>query len=241
MFLVLLLFPFSTRGYEEVTVTNSGTIKGFVKVQGEPRDLPAVEVFKFKEVCKNVLNESLVVGPGRGVRYAVLTLEGISQGKKVERETVNELDNLGCRFVPHVQAASVGQWLVIKNSDPILHAAHAYFENGQPDFNVGLYPGRVRRKPLVSPSIVKVVCEVHPWMRAYIVVTEHAYHVVTDIFGDYEPRDVPPGTYRLKVWHESLGTQEKKVEVRAEIVSKVDFLFSSGHWVKKCGSIGFGV
>jgi mono/diheme cytochrome c family protein len=55
-----------------------------------------------------------------------LTLEGITQGKKVERETVNELDNLGCRFVPHVQAASVGQWLVIKNRDPILHAAHAY-------------------------------------------------------------------------------------------------------------------
>ncbi len=125
-FLVLLLFPFSTRGYEEITVTNSGTIEGFVKVQGEPRDLPAPQVFKFKEVCKNVPNESLVVRPGRGVRYAVLTLEGISQGKKVERETVNELDNLGCRFVPHVQAASVGQWLVIKNSDPILHAAHAY-------------------------------------------------------------------------------------------------------------------
>jgi hypothetical protein len=125
-FLVLLLFPFSTRGYEEITVTNSGTIEGFVKVQGEPRDLPAPQVFKFKEVCKNVPNESLVVGPGRGVRYAVLTLEGITQGKKVERETVNELDNLGCRFVPHVQAASVGQWLVIKNRDPILHAAHAY-------------------------------------------------------------------------------------------------------------------
>jgi len=66
-FLVLLLFPFSTRGYEEVTVTKSGTILGFVKVQGEPRDLPAPQVFKFKEVCKNVPNESLVVGPGRGL------------------------------------------------------------------------------------------------------------------------------------------------------------------------------
>jgi len=125
-FLVLLLFPFSTREYEEITVTNSGTIEGFVKVQGEPRDLPAPQVFKFKEVCKSVPNDSVVVGLEGGVRYAVLTLEGVTKGKKVEREAVNELDNLGCRFVPHVQAASVGQWLVIKNSDPILHAAHAY-------------------------------------------------------------------------------------------------------------------
>ena len=84
-FLVLLLFPFSTRGYEEVTVTDPGTIEGFVKVQGEPRDLPAPQVFKFKEVCKSVPNDSVVVWLEGGVRYAVLTLKGVTKGKKVER------------------------------------------------------------------------------------------------------------------------------------------------------------
>ena len=49
-------------------------------------------------------------------------LEGITKGNAVEREAINELDNVKCRFVPHVQAASVGQWLVIKNSDRILFA-----------------------------------------------------------------------------------------------------------------------
>ncbi len=57
-------------------------------------------------------------GHSRGLRYAVVTLEGVATGKAVEREAVHELDNLGCRFSPHVQAASVGQWLVIKNNDP---------------------------------------------------------------------------------------------------------------------------
>ncbi len=230
---LLLVFPAYTRGYEEITVRNGGTIRGFVKVHGQFSKLKAPEVFKFKEVCKNVPNEELVIGRDRGVRYAVVVLQGITKGKAVEREAVNELDNANCRFVPHVQAASVGQWLVIKNSDPILHAAHAYFEGGQPQFNIGLFPGKVRRKPLISPGVVKVRCEVHPWMRAFVVVTEHPYHGVTDIFGEYEIRDVPPGTYRLKIWHEILGTQVKEVHVKGGEISKADFSISSTRGVKK--------
>ncbi|MFQ5540539.1 MAG: hypothetical protein ACE5FB_09045 [Candidatus Binatia bacterium] len=231
--LALLLFPLHVRGYEEVAVTNGGTIRGFVRVQGRLPESPPPKILKFKKICENVSNERLVVGPDRGVRYAVVVLEGITKGKPVEREVVNELDNVNCRFVPHVQAASVGQWLVIKNSDPILHAAHAFFEDGQPQFNVGLFPGKVRRKPLIGPGIVKVLCEVHPWMKAFVFVTEHPYHGVTDIFGEYEIRDVPQGSYLLKVWHETLGTQEKQVEVKSGTVSEVEFILSLSQAVKK--------
>ncbi len=227
------VFPVGGGAYEGVTVKNGGTIMGAVKIQGEVPQLRSLKVFKFKEICKDVPDESLVVGPDFGVRYAVLTLEGISRGGKLERGIIHELDNQGCRFVPHVQAAGVGQWLVIKNSDPILHAAHAIFEDGQPDFNLGLYPGNVRKKPLVRSGIARVVCEVHPWMTSYIVVTEHPYHSVTDLFGEYEIRNVPPGTYRLKVWHERLGTQVKEVVVKGKAVSKVNFLFLSGQGRKK--------
>lgn len=225
-FLALLLFPSEIGGYEGMELTNGGMIRGVVKLPGKILELPAPEIFKFKEVCKGVPNERVVVGLEGGVRYAVLTLEGVTKGKSVEREAVNELDNQGCRFVPHVQAASVGQWLVVRNSDPILHTAHAHFKSGQPDFNLGLYPGKVSRKLLVSPGIVPIVCDVHPWMRATIVVTEHPYHAVTDILGEYEIRDIPPGNYRLKVWHESLGMQEKAVEVKGGGASEVDFFLS---------------
>jgi len=232
-FLALLLFPSEIGGYEGIEVTNGGMIRGVVKLQGKLSELPAPEIFKFKQVCEGVPNESVVVGFEGGVRYAVLTLEGVNKGKQVERAAVNELDNQGCRFVPHVQAASVGQWLVVRNSDPILHTAHAHFKSGQPDFNLGLYPGKVSRKPLVSPGVVPVVCDVHPWMKAYIVVTEHPYHAVTDIQGEYEIRDIPPGNYRLKVWHETLVTQEKPVEVKGGGVSEVEFFLSGGQRVIK--------
>ena len=229
----LLLFPSLAPGYEEVAVTNGGTISGFVKIQGKSPKLPPLEVLKNKELCKNVPNERLVAGPGQGVRYAVVTLEGITKGKAVEREAVHELDNLRCSFAPHVQAASIGQFLVIKNSDPILHTAHAYMPAGQPHFNVGLYPGKVSRKPLVGVGIVKIVCEVHPWMSAFIVVTEHPYYAVSDVYGEYLINDIPPGTYRLKVWHETLGTQEKEVRIREKETLQVDVNFSTFKGAKK--------
>lgn len=233
MGLVAILFPVLLSAYEEITVANGGAIKGSVKLQGKAPKLPPVDVFKYKEFCKDVPNESLVIGSRSGIRYAVVTLEGISRGKAVEREAVHELDNVRCRFVPHVQAASVGQFLVLKNTDPILHTAHAYFHDGQPDFNVGLYPGRVSRKPLVTPGVVKILCEVHPWMTAFIAITEHPYHAVTDLYGEYLIDDIPPGTYRLKVWHETLGTQEKEVRVAEGKTLQVDFTFSAPKGAKK--------
>ena len=230
--LPLVLYA-SAAAYDEIAVTNGGTIKGAVRLVGKPPKLPPLEIVKFKEVCQKVPNETLVVGPAQGTRYAVVTLEEITKGKAVERETLHELDNAKCRFVPHVQAASVGQFVVIKNNDPILHTAHAYFPDRQPQFNVGLYPGRVSRKPLVAAGVVKILCEVHPWMSATIVVTEHPYHAVTDAYGEYQITDIPAGTYRLKVWHESLGTQEKTVAVRAGGSVDVDFALSPSAGAKK--------
>lgn len=206
-----------------------GTIKGFVRIEGELPKLAPLEVNKDTDICKDVLNETLVVGPGNGVQYGVVTVEGLA--KKAEPpgadqvSTVNRLDNRGCRFVPHVLAMEVNQFLEIDNSDPILHASHALFHEGQPQFNVGLYPGRIVRKPIVATGPVKVICEVHPWMTAYVFVAENPYHAVTDIYGRYEIRDVPPGTYRIKVWHERLGTQEQKVIVTDGKTTEAIFTF----------------
>jgi plastocyanin len=230
---LIAAFASIAAAYEEIAVTNGGTLRGSVKVEGKvPKPAP-VQITKFKEVCKDVPNETLLIGPGQGLRYAVVTLEGITKGKAVEKEAVHELDNLGCRFVPHVLASTVGQFVVFKNSDPILHTAHALFTSGQPQFNIGLYPGKVSRKPLVTPGVVKVVCEVHPWMSAYIVVSEHPYYSVTDVYGEYLINDIPAGSYRLKVWHETLGTQEKPVEVKAGGSQNVDFVLAATPGVKK--------
>jgi plastocyanin len=228
-----IVFTSYAAAYDEITVNNGATIRGSVKIEGKLPSLPPLQISKYKEVCKDVPNENLIVGPGQGLRYAVVTLEGITKGKAVEKEAQHELDNVRCRFVPHVLVASVGQFVLMKNTDSILHTVHAFFINGQPQFNVGLYPGRVSRKPLVTPGVVKILCEVHPWMSAYLVVTDHPYQAVTDAYGEYLINDIPAGTYKVKVWHESLGSEEKSVELKAGDSHNVDFVFKPSPGVKK--------
>ena len=70
-------------------------------------------------------------------------------------------------------------------------------------------------------------------MSAYIVVTDHPYYAVTDLYGEYELSEVPPGTYQLKIWHESLGVQEKRIEVKAGGAQQLDFSFTAAAGVKK--------
>jgi Polysaccharide lyase family 4, domain II len=209
--------------------TAGGTIKGFIRIEGEMPKLAPLAINKDTDICKDVPNERLVVGPGKGLRYGVVTVEGLAnQAAPAGAEqvaTVNRLDNKGCRFVPHVLAMGVNEFLEIDNSDPILHAAHALFHEGQPQFNVGMYPGRIVHKPMVAAGIVKVICEVHPWMNAYVFVAENPYYAVTDIYGRYEIRGVPPGTYRIKAWHELLGTQEQKVIVTDGKTTEATFTF----------------
>ena len=83
----IAVFSWASAAYEEIAVNNGATIRGSVKVEGRLPKLPSLQITKFKEVCRDGLNESLLVGPGQGLRYAVVTLEkGITKGKAVEKE-----------------------------------------------------------------------------------------------------------------------------------------------------------
>lgn len=203
-----------------------GTLSGTVRLSGPP-PAPAVQpVFKHPEVCgPSVPDDHLVVGPGGGVRYAVVTLEGVPGGQGGDRDAVVVLNNLACRFDPHVLVAEVGQTLELRNGDPILHNADARI--GQETlFNVALTPGRVIRKPLARAGLVKITCDVrHTWMSAFVMVADHRFHTVTDAEGVYELRDVPPGTYTLRTWHETLGTREQQVTVAPGRPATVDVTF----------------
>jgi hypothetical protein len=203
--------------------TDPGVVAGAVRLEGPAPTRPALPVFKHREVCgEGVPDERLLVGPGGGVRNAVVTVEGVRGGLKPERDLTHVLDNRECRFVPHVQVAEVGQWLEIRNSDPVLHNADARIGK-ETLFNVGLWPDRRVRKPLARAGLVAITCDVrHTWMSAYVAVAEHPYHAVTDAYGAYEIRDVPPGRYTVKIWHEELGTIERAVDVETGATATFD-------------------
>jgi len=201
-------------------------VTGTVKLAGPPPARPPLPVFKHQEVCgEGVPDDRLVVGPGGGVRYAVVTVEGVRGGRKPERDVTLVLDNRACRFEPHVQVAEVGQWLEIRNSDPVLHNADARLGK-ETLFNVALPPDRRVRKPLARPGLVAFTCDVrHTWMSAFIAVADHPYHTVTDAHGAYEVRDLPPGTYTLRIWHEELGTEERPLTIEPGKTVTVDVTY----------------
>lgn len=189
--------------YEVVTVPEAGVLTGVVKFAGTPPRLEALPVNKNRDVCGDSKpSEALVLGPDRGVRGAVILLEGVTRGKKPAGEAV--LDNARCVFVSHVTAVMAGERTRVKNSDAILHNTHGF--QGKPTvFNLAL-PNRDQMiditKRLTKPGIIRVVCDAHPHMSAWMIVHDSPYYAVTDERGGFRIEGIPPGSYKVTMWHE---------------------------------------
>lgn len=184
-------------------MSDGGRLTGVVRFVGNPPKLAPIPVKKNQDVCgPSVANEALVLGPGNGVRGSVILVEGVSRGKKAEGELI--LDNARCLFVPHVSAVMAGAPAKIRNSDPIQHNAHGFLAT-RAIFNVPLFSkGRVVdiTPRLKQPGVVRVLCDVHTHMSAWVVAHDSPYFAVTDEKGDFRIDAIPPGKYQVTVWHE---------------------------------------
>lgn len=228
---LLLLFgpPGMAAAYQGAPVTGGGEVRGTVRFVGMFPKSEEFAVTKDATVCGTTKrDEALLVSTTRGVRYVVVTLEGISSGKEIVPPAAPVLANRGCLFEPRVLALPVGTKLEIRNDDPILHNTHARYESGEELFNIALpIKGLRLKKELKKPGLVSVTCDAgHTWMKAFLVVTEHPYVAVTDTAGTFALADVPPGTYTLKAWHEVLGTETREVTVRPAAATEVAFEYA---------------
>lgn len=161
----------------------------------------------------------------RGMRHnadAVIYVEKIP-GKTFHppKEPVT-IDQLKLTFIPHVLPVLVGTTVVFPNSDEVRHNV---FSTSPPKrFNLGTYPrGVVKTITFDKPGVVDLLCNVHTEMSAYVVVVETTYFAVTGKDGSYTIKNVPPGKYILKAWHEKLKPQAKEIEVVAGSPAQADF------------------
>lgn len=197
--------------YEVVPVRDGGALAGIVRFVGTPPKLAPLPVNKNRDVCgEQKPSEALVVGPDRGVRGSVILIEGVGRGKKAGADVV--LDNHRCLFVAHVSAVMAGDRVRVRNSDPILHNTHGFL--GKPTvFNLAL-PNKDQvidiTKRLTRPGVVRILCDAHPHMAAWFIVHDNPYLAVTDERGAFRIDEVPPGTYRVTMWHE--GFRPKRAD-----------------------------
>lgn len=136
------------------------------------------------------------------------------------------LDQRGCRFDPHVVATMVGQAVMVRNSDPFLHSVHSMDADQSPAFDFAQPTiGQRLLEPLQTVETFKVKCDLHPWMSAWIRVFNHPYFSVTRRDGTFAIRNLPPGKYTIKAWHEWLGVEQKEITLIAGKPAQIEFTF----------------
>jgi plastocyanin len=195
----------------------AAAIRGVVQYGGGPVEPKKLPVTIDQYVCgKEKASEDLLVGPQRGVRNAVVWLQTPPPGAAWEAAPQKvEMDQKGCVFVPHVVLVPAGGTVEFLNSDRLLHNLHSVSREN-PSFNRTQPRGRAIPIAFARPEIIRVNCDLHSWMRAWVVVADHPFYALTNEAGEFALPNVPPGKYTLQIWQETLGITSRDVSVGAE-------------------------
>ena len=190
------------RAYTEVAVGDGGTLAGVVRFVGKPVRPGTTPVARTGSLWRSDPRGPLVLGPDRGVVGGVVLVQGVAQGKRGRFDAV--LDHRGCAFAPRVLATMAGSRARVKNSDPIVQSARGL--QGQATvFHVAI-PGKEQEvditRRLTQPGVIRVVSDTAPHTFAWMIVHDSPYLAVTDERGAFLIEDIPPGAYRITVWHE---------------------------------------
>ena len=180
--------------------------------------------------CTGTNNTETVVVDGEGglANVFVYVKDGLGNLRFPVPATPVVLDQQGCRYTPRVLGIQVGQPLAIHNSDHTLHNVHGAAEVNR-EFNIGQPQAGVSHTHTFSTVEVMVPfrCDVHRWMQAYVGVLDHPFYAVSAADGRFELKGLPPGTYTIEAWHETLGTQTQTVTVGASESADAAFTFKA--------------
>ena len=193
-----------------------GKIKGRLVWGGEKAPTPkALDVNKDTNVCGKggtLVDRDTIVDPKtKGVRWGlayILNPKGTNPGAVealVKKHPKVELDQKFCEYVPYVVGLNDQQTLLLKSSDEVNHNVHlTAFTNEA--FNVILPPnGQMSRTLVAEKRPLTMTCDIHPWMKAYIMVFNHPFFAVTDTDGSFEIDGVPAGAQKFVLWEPAVG------------------------------------
>ncbi len=200
-----------------------GSVEGVVKLAGEPPAATPRPVTQDKEACgvgDSVPDDSLVVDKAtKGIQWAVVLLEPAAGGAKAAPAAQKIVfDQKHCLFSSHVLVVTEKSEVELKNSDTVAHNVNIKAVKNK-GINKTISGNESITWTADREEKIPVECNVHPWMKGWIVVTDAPYHAVTDAQGNFRIENVPAGTYKVKVWQEKLSSK-KNWEGPAEITVK---------------------
>ena len=221
---------------------NEGTISGVVSYNGAAPEAKKIDTAADPACTSkspNLMTEEWVVKDGKLGNTFVYIKDGtLADGSKIDSwgftapTTAVTLDQNGCHYKPHVLGVMAKQPINITNSDPTTHNIH-FTPKKNPDWNQSQPNGAAAlthtlNAPEVSPSLVQVKCNQHPWMKSYVGVLKHPFFAVTGEDGSFTIKGVPAGKFTVVAWHEggANGTEKTmEVTVPASGAAKADFSF----------------
>lgn len=163
------------------------------------------------EAAKTGVVKGAITVNGRPTSDAVVSVAGLpkkqlkTQDSKLKTSKA-VVDQRNVKFIPRVLPVLVGTTVEFPNNDKTWH--NVYSKSEAKEFDLGLYPaGETRSVTFDKPGVVRILCNVHPSMEAFIVVKDHPYFTTPDQRGNYTLNRVPLGQRRLDVWHPEFGTR----------------------------------
>ena len=217
--------------YFKVDPATAATLTGTIHFTGKRPQPKAIDMSEDPACVEahhgKAHDESLVVSSRGGVANAFIYIKTGLEGKTFEvPKTPVTLDQRGCWFRPRVLGIQTNQTLEVINSDPVTHNIHPMAEINR-EWNHSQGPGDdPLHRHFIKPEVmIKVKCNIHSWMRAFLGVVDNPYFAVSKDDGTFEIKNLPPGTYTVAVWQENLGTQEQQVTVSPHTNAVTNFTF----------------
>jgi hypothetical protein len=217
----------ATTGVQPSKTQKTGAIEGHVRLAGPAPANPIIRMGADPKCSRQyagrrAVHEFVLRSADGGLANTLVDLQGHLAAAPVSADPVT-LDQRGCLYTPRVLGMQVGQTLQIKNSDPLLHNVHSLSTRGNV-FNVSQpQAGMVYKLALKQPDVImRIKCDVHSWMTAYIAVEPHPYFAVSGEGGTFRISGVPAGRYSIRTWHERYGQLTQPVTVKAGQTSTIE-------------------
>jgi len=206
------------------TAATAGDLKIHFEYDGAVFQPPAIDVTKDAQFCgkHDLTDESLIVNPkNKGIKNVVVYVYTGRGGSDIEEvDPVNNthtLANKNCRFDPRIVTMQAGDTLKVTNPDPVGHNANLNFlRNDAANLMVPANSFKNVQVPQPEPAPIPVECNIHPWMKAYVLVLEHPYVGVSDENGDLVIKDLPEGELSFRIWVEAADGALSTVKVNGE-------------------------
>ncbi len=207
----------------------AGTISGKVEFAGKKPLRKTVAMESDPQCVKlgKVMDDVIAVNNDGTLANVFVSIKQGLEDKKFEPSADPVvIDQKGCWFGPRVLGLQVGQTLKVTNSDPVTHNIHPLAEINR-EWNQSQEPGAaaLTRKFTQPEVMIRVKCNIHGWMHAWVGVVAHPYFAVTGADGTFQLRNVPPGHYTIETWQEALGKQEQQITLAPSGTSELVFKY----------------